>query len=179
MKAKKEIEKRLQKKAVSDPNIKNLEKSLKLKIDRLTGSSFDSVHKVFEDQENQVVQSEIIRNLAIDFQWVQKSNLDILFVNEKICTMQAAIKFKKVLMKKVLSSPSKLYIIDLSKAELVDSTFFGVMVLAVKKISAQNGEIKLVCSDRFPSVVMLINSIGRVFQIYKNIDEALDSNKTS
>lgn len=101
-------------------------------------------------------------------------NIVIHNINISRATYKEAQAFKKSLLDDN-DLPNLKVIIDLSLCEHIDSSFLGVIVLAIKNINCHGGEVKLVIPN--PNNITLLNSTGliRVFNIYNTRDEALDS----
>lgn len=101
-------------------------------------------------------------------------NIVIHNINISRATYKEAQAFKKSLLDDN-DLPNLKVIIDLRLCEHIDSSFLGVIVLAIKNINCHGGEVKLVIPN--PNNITLLNSTGliRVFNIYNTRDEALDS----
>jgi len=64
-------------------------------------------------------------------------------------------------------------IVDLSSCDYIDSTFFGAMVNAYRKIKAKGGSIVLVIGDTFLSKSFIYRDITSIFKVYRSIKEAM------
>jgi anti-anti-sigma factor len=64
-------------------------------------------------------------------------------------------------------------IVDLSSCDYIDSTFFGAIVSAYRKIKAKGGSIVLVIGDTFLSKSFIFKDIASVFKVYRSIKEAM------
>lgn len=64
-------------------------------------------------------------------------------------------------------------IVDLSSCDYIDSTFFGAIVNAYRKIKAKGGSIVLVIGDTFLSKSFIYKDIASVFNVYRSIKEAM------
>jgi len=64
-------------------------------------------------------------------------------------------------------------IVDLSSCDYIDSTFFGAIVNAYRKIKAKGGSIVLVIGDTFLSKSFIFKDIASVFKVYRSIKEAM------
>ncbi len=69
----------------------------------------------------------------------------------------------------------KKLIIDISKCEFIDSTFLGVLVLALKNISKLGGNIHLVQPP--PPVLKMMESVRSldIFSTFETLDDAFKS----
>ena len=64
-------------------------------------------------------------------------------------------------------------IVDLSSCEYIDSTFFGALVYAYRKIRERDGAIVLVLSNTFLSKSFIYKEISSIFQVHNSIKEAV------
>lgn len=64
-------------------------------------------------------------------------------------------------------------IVDLSSCDYIDSTFFGAIVNAYRKIKANGGSIVLVIGDTFLSKSFIYKDIASIFKVYRSIKEAM------
>ena len=69
-------------------------------------------------------------------------------------------------------------IVDLSNCNYIDSTFFGAMVCAYKRIRAKEGSIVLIIGERFLSKSFIFKDIVSVFKVYRSLNEAIHALKT-
>lgn len=75
----------------------------------------------------------------------------------------------------IIDSGKKDIIIDMEGLEFMDSTGLGVLVATLKKTSLEGGTIRLVCSKRNIVKVFTITGLDKVFSIYDNLRQCLDS----
>ncbi|MBN1301881.1 MAG: STAS domain-containing protein [Melioribacteraceae bacterium] len=66
-------------------------------------------------------------------------------------------------------------IIDLSACEYMDSTFLGVLVSALKTVSRQGGDVKLVGFKPQVHAMFELTRMFRVFQVYSDLPNAIQS----
>ena len=64
-------------------------------------------------------------------------------VNLTRATMKEAEEFKQIIRQDIESGWRKI-IVDLSDCEFIDSTFLGVLVISLKRITGLGGDIRLV-----------------------------------
>jgi anti-anti-sigma factor len=69
-------------------------------------------------------------------------------------------------------------IVDLSICDYIDSTFFGAMVSAYKRIRAKGGSIVLIVGKTFLSKSFIFKDITSVFKVYHSLNEAIRALKT-
>ncbi|MCW8960370.1 MAG: STAS domain-containing protein [Ignavibacteriaceae bacterium] len=67
----------------------------------------------------------------------------------------------------------KKIIVDLSFCDYIDSSFFGALVNAYRKMIAKGGSIVLVLSNTFLTNSFIYNDISSIFKVYHSIKEAL------
>ncbi len=91
-------------------------------------------------------------------------------------TKDNAEEFKKFLMKDVANGKKKL-LVDLSECEFIDSTFISSLVIALKASNQNNGTMKIVAKNSDISSVLELTGMVKVFEIYKDIKEAIASFK--
>lgn len=70
------------------------------------------------------------------------------------------------------------FVINLEGVRYIDSTGLGVLIGALKKVREHNGRIVLICTN--PQIKKIFNITGliKIFEIYKDEEEALKSFKT-
>ncbi len=69
-------------------------------------------------------------------------------------------------------SDYKKIIVDLTSCDYIDSTFFGAMVSAYRKIKAKGGSIALIIGDTFLSRSYIYKDIASIFTVYHSMKEA-------
>jgi anti-anti-sigma factor len=96
----------------------------------------------------------------------------ILVVNVARATLGEARLFKKLIDDELNKRTLKM-VIDLSNCEFVDSTFIGVLVVTLKKISSIGGELRLVEPSFKANSTLATTRILEIFNIYKTQEEAI------
>jgi len=66
-------------------------------------------------------------------------------------------------------------IIDLSMVRFIDSSGLGALVSGFKNASAREGSLKLCCLQPQVRSMFELTRLHRVFEIFTNMDEALES----
>ena len=66
-------------------------------------------------------------------------------------------------------------IVDLSLCNYIDSSFFGALINAYKKMREKDGSIVIVLSNMFITKSFLYNDISSIFNVYHSVRCALDS----
>jgi len=66
-------------------------------------------------------------------------------------------------------------IIDLGLVRFIDSSGLGALVSGFKNASARDGSLKLCCLQPQVQSMFELTRLHRVFEIFTNLDDALDS----
>jgi anti-anti-sigma factor len=109
-----------------------------------------------------------------DFGKIVIKDIVVEIVNLSRATYKEAGEFKKILNEDYEKRYRKL-IVDIRQCEFIDSTFLGVLVVALKNMAKIGGEIRLV---KPASVVQtLMEKVGTltVFNNYDTLEEAVES----
>lgn len=109
-----------------------------------------------------------------DFEKIVIKDIFIEKVNLTRATYKEAGELKKILDEDIEKKFRKV-IVDLSQCEFIDSTFLGVLVLALKKISLISGEIRLVKPKSVVRALMEKSGTLNIFNTYDTLDEAVES----
>ena len=96
------------------------------------------------------------------------------FVNLTRATFKEAGELKGRLNEDIDYGFKKI-IIDISKCEFIDSTFLGVLVLTLKNISKNGGNIHLVKPP--PPILKMMEMVGtlKIFDTFETLDDAFIS----
>ena len=102
---------------------------------------------------------------------VKKRNAPAVVAVRGEIDLATAPQLKQALMK--LLDESKTAVVDLSETSYVDSTGLGVLIGGLKRARELGGDLKL--AGLVPRVrrVFAITRIGKVFEIYPSVEEAL------
>ncbi len=107
---------------------------------------------------------------------------DIFVVRIQIvrATLNNASAFKETLLELIEQGHKKI-IIDCINVEFMDSTFLGSMVVALKKLNAVDGELRIVFANKETPVWLMFETtrMVKVFKSFLSIDEAVESFNTS
>ena len=114
----------------------------------------------------------------MDFKSDKTGDVGIIHVYLNRATLAKAVSFKDFAGEIITSGTNKL-VIDLSICEYIDSTFLGAMVALLKKVNSMNGDLRLVYNKEMPSLVFVLTRMDKVFKIFQNLQEALDSFNSS
>ncbi len=115
-------------------------------------------------------------------EFVTEQIKDILVIRIQLvrATLSNASLFKETLLGIIEQGHGKI-IIDCRTVEYMDSTFLGSMVVSLKKLNAQDGDLRLVFSDKTSPIWVMFEttSMIKVFKCYDSIDEAVTDFSTS
>ena len=109
-----------------------------------------------------------------DFEKISVDGVIVIAVNLTRSTVNEANAFRKIAEEEINSGHTKL-VIDLSKCDYIDSTFFGVVVLALQKMIVIGGKLKVVETvSPKEDIFTTTNTLG-LFDLYKTREEAIKS----
>jgi anti-sigma B factor antagonist/stage II sporulation protein AA (anti-sigma F factor antagonist) len=115
------------------------------------------------------------------FEVFQKINVDGVFViavNLTRSTLNEAIAFKKIAEEEINSGHTNL-VIDLSRCEFIDSSFFGVIVISSRMMKEKGHKLKIV-KPVMPTENIFINTnTYELFDIYTTREDAIKSFESS
>ncbi len=109
-----------------------------------------------------------------DFVISEYSDITIIQLNLKRATLVESKKLRPYLNDLIDSGHGKI-IIDLTECNLIDSTFWRMLIYAQKKIHYMDGSIRLVYNFEKHSTLTIVTGIYKIFKMYKDIPSALDS----
>jgi anti-anti-sigma factor len=96
----------------------------------------------------------------------------IFNVNLVRATLNEASEFREVLDDAIKTSDKDI-IVNLSDCQHLDSTFLGLLVSSYKKLKGQQRNLAIIEPVDQSSVFLTLNSIGKIFPIYRDIKAAL------
>jgi len=109
-----------------------------------------------------------------DIEKIYVDGVIVLAVNLTRPTLNEAIAFRKIVVGKINSGHTKL-VIDLSKCDFIDSTFFGAIIMASKMLIDLGFKLKVVKQTIAGEFIFTHAYTSRVFDIYKTREEAIKS----
>ena len=109
-----------------------------------------------------------------DFERKVIRDIRIEIVNLSRATYKEAGELKKLLNEDIELHFKKI-IVDIRQCEFIDSTFLGTLVVALKYIAKNSGEIRLVKPK--DTVLFLMEKVGtlKIFNNYETLEEAVAS----
>ncbi len=109
-----------------------------------------------------------------DFEIIYVDGVIIIEVNLIRSTMLEANEFKKLIKEEISSGHNKL-IIDLSKCDYIDSTFFGALIMASGMMNDIGYKLRVVKPAMVEEYIFAFTDYRKVFDIYKTREEAIKS----
>lgn len=95
-------------------------------------------------------------------------------INLERATLREAEDLKYKVNAKISAGYNKV-IIDLSSVEFIDSTFLGVIVNALKKVTKNGGDLKLIGFKPPVRSMFELTRLFRVFETFTEVQEAIKS----
>jgi anti-anti-sigma factor len=108
--------------------------------------------------------------------YLQEVHEDILVqvVDLTRATLKEAEEFKYTLTKSIEKGYRK-FVVDLSQCEFIDSTFLGVLVVVLKRITSLGGDLRLVGFHPNVNAMMELTRMHRVFESFTTKEAAVRS----
>jgi anti-anti-sigma factor len=105
-----------------------------------------------------------------DIKYVE--DISLITVNVERATIVQAKEFKNIIDKEIQNKNSRI-VVDLSSCDFIDSTFIGVLVVTLKKLTENQGELRLIEPLSNAHSVMSVTYTLNIFKMYKSVEEAL------
>ena len=109
-----------------------------------------------------------------DLEIIYVNGVFVIAVNLIRSTLNEAIAFRKMVEEEINSGHTKL-VIDLSKCDYIDSTFFGGVIWALGELSAKGKKLKVVKQGISKEDIFATTNTIRLFDLYKTREEAIKS----
>lgn len=107
------------------------------------------------------------------FQQIEHDDIKIILVNVQRGTANFSAAFRTMLEDAIKDGYRKV-IIDITYSDYLDSTFLGVMVRFLKKLSIEGGHLKVILDvTKMTSSTFFLSGMDRVFTIHDNINSAI------
>lgn len=100
-------------------------------------------------------------------------NYVVVTVDFERATLREASSFKKFLETVISSEDNKGIVVNLNKCEFIDSSFFGVLVGAVKRIKIMNRNFFLVYDNEHQLPIFSATGLDKVFTVFNSVEEAV------
>ena len=104
----------------------------------------------------------------------QIDDVVVIAVNLKRATLSNAEEFKELLIGEIQNNIKKI-VVDLSACEFIDSTFLGGLVVSLKKLTTQGGDLRLVGFQPAVHSMFELTRMYRVFESFKSKQDAIKS----
>jgi len=109
-----------------------------------------------------------------DFEQISIDDVYVIAVNLLRSTINEAFAFRKIVKEQINSGHTNL-VIDLSKCDYIDSTFFGAIMVALGMMNDIGDKLKVVEPvNRKESIFLTTNTLG-VIDLYKTREDAVKS----
>ncbi|MCP5062444.1 MAG: STAS domain-containing protein [Ignavibacteriae bacterium] len=99
-------------------------------------------------------------------------NFVVVGIEFKRATLREANNFKMYL-EQIIQEEEKSIIVNLNKCDFIDSSFFGVLVGAVKRLKAMKKDFYLVYSDDHQLPIFSATGLDKVFTVFNTVEEAI------
>ena len=66
-------------------------------------------------------------------------------------------------------------LVDLSECDSIDSSFFGILVQASKKLKINNVQLKIIGLSALSYNIIILGGFAKLFQIFKTTQDAIQS----
>ena len=107
-----------------------------------------------------------------DFEKKYLGDIVVIIVNISRATLKEAKSFKSLIDDELKKNKRKI-IIDLSACEFIDSTFIGVLVVTLKKVSEAGGELRLVQPKSIAHSTLEATGTLNIFNVSETSGDAL------
>ena len=114
----------------------------------------------------------------MNFKVEKVGDVVVIGVGLQRATLNEAEEFKKTLLTHIDAGTTKL-VVDLSACEFIDSTFLGALVVTLKKITQNRGDLKLVGFQPAVQSMFELTRMYRIFEAFKTKDDAVNSFQTT
>ncbi len=122
-------------------------------------------------EENSIIKLRIILG---NFEKIFVDDVFVIGVNVTRSTIIEAMEFRKIIEEKIIPGNNRI-VIDLSKCEIIDSTFFGVVILALQKMIDIGGKLKVIEPVNPKEDIFTTTNTLRLFDLYKTREDAIKS----
>ena len=82
-------------------------------------------------------------------------------------------------MSKIIDNNANKIILDMESIYFIDSVFFGTLIKLLKQVAKMDGYIKLIVDYNSKPELLSISSFERIFEVYPNLFEAVQTTKAS
>lgn len=108
------------------------------------------------------------------FEKIYIDGVYVIAVNISRSTIRETYEFRKLIEEEINSGHTNL-IIDLSRCDYVDSTFFGGIIWALGKLSDLGKKLKIVKPSNPKEDIFITTKTLEIFDLYKTRENAIKS----
>jgi anti-anti-sigma factor len=109
-----------------------------------------------------------------DFDFIAVNDVLVISILKSTATYVESARFKQFL-DTLIENGNRKIIVDLRKCKLVDSTFWGALIFAQRKIHNHNGSVRIVFDAQKQSVLVIATRMDKIFKMYEDVETAVDS----
>lgn len=160
--------------SIKDTSSPEGESTEKLTPDNEEQSEISDDDKVFS-------KCKLIRSKPVDpdvmhetFEHFQYFDIHIVNVNLTRATIDMVSVFNEFLQEIVGKDENRI-IVNLSQCEFIDSSFLGLLVANLKKVTAMGGDMRLVGFHPTVASMMQLTRMDKIFEFYPKVESALKS----
>jgi len=100
-------------------------------------------------------------------------NFVVISIEFARATLREASNFKSY-VEKIIQEEEKSIVVNLNKCEFIDSSFFGVLVGAVKRLKSMQKDFYLVYSNDHQLPIFSATGLDKVFTVFNSVEEAIE-----
>jgi len=109
----------------------------------------------------------------MNFEAVNNSGITFININVPNANILVAPEFRKFILAIIESDKEKQLIVNFKNVNFVDSAFLAAMVVALKKITAINGDIKITNLQKPVRALFELTRLYKVFEIFEFEEDAV------
>jgi anti-sigma B factor antagonist len=110
----------------------------------------------------------------MNFRYKIEDNILVFEILNKRATVEISGNVKNELLKQIEQGKNKV-IVNLNKAEYVDSSFLGILVAGLKRATMKDGDLKIVGLQPAVKSMFELTRLYRIFDIFNTNEEAINS----
>jgi len=109
-----------------------------------------------------------------NFEKIFVDGVFVIAVNLTRSTINEAIAFRKIVEEEINAGHTNL-VIDLSKCDFIDSTFFGAIIMALGMMNDIGEKLKVVKPVNPREAIFITTNTLELFDLYKTREDAIKS----
>lgn len=118
-----------------------------------------------------------MNDLSDLFDIQEMNDITLIIVKAKRTSVDIAAALKDLLSSLITNETRNKLLIDLTKIEIVESSFLGAIVFAYKEVMQKKGVIKVQVTNANVYDRFILTQLDKLFDIFNNREEALNSFK--